>query len=92
MEAGNVNQFLEEITWQEETILFNGKKYFFNPWEHQGIGRLEIQQWNLKDEWVSDFFYVEGNTTEECVKKMVAAPIWDGKTFWEAESEMTWTD
>lgn len=58
MEAGNVNQFLEEITWQEETILFNGKKYFFNPWEHQGIGRLEIQQWNLKDEWVSDFFYV----------------------------------
>lgn len=92
MEAGNVNNFLEEITWQEEVILFRGKKYFFNPCEHLGIGRLEIQQWNLNDEWESDFFYVEGRTTQECVNIMTAAPIWDGMTFWDAEPEMTWTD
>lgn len=92
MESGNVNQFLESITWQEEAVLFNGHKYFFNPHGSGEQAVLEIQQWNLRDEWELDFYRTTGVTSGECVKKMVGEPIWNGKTFWEAESEMRWIE
>lgn len=92
MEAGNVNEFLEKIAYQEEAVIFNEHKYFFNPCEQHGVGKLEIQQWNLNDEWEADFFNIESKTTEECVKKMVSLPIWNGRTFWEVEPEMIWTE
>ena len=92
MEAENVNEFLESITWQEDIILFKGKKYFFNPCGYPDRAVLDIQRLNLKNEWEEDFYHVEGATTRECVTKMTAAPIWDGKTFWEAEPAMTWTE
>lgn len=92
MEAGNVNQFLENITWQEEAVLYDGQKYFFNPCSYHDHANLEIQQWNLRNEWVCDFYEITAASIDECIKKMTAAPIWNGKTFWEAESEMTWTE
>jgi len=94
MEAGNVNEFLEKITYQEEAVLYKGRKYFFNPTGNESVGRakLDVDLWTNDNQWEQDVLHVEATTHSECVKKMTAAPIWSGKTFWEAESEMTWTE
>ena len=92
MEDGNVNEFLEKITYQEEALLFKGEKYFFNGWGPIGHAKLDVELLDQDDLWVRNVFHIEGRTMQECVDEMTKAPIWDGKTFWEAESEMTWTE
>lgn len=94
MEAGNVNDFLESITWQEDALRFRGKKYFFNPTGRESIGqaKLSIMQLTEGNLWERDVFEVESPTFAECALRMTQAPIWDGMTFWEAEKEMTWID
>ena len=32
------------------------------------------------------------NSVKECADKFLEAKIWDGKSFWEVESEMEWVD
>lgn len=94
MEAGNVNEFLEKITYQEEAVLYRGRKYFFNPTgnESEGQARLDIERWTDKNLWERDILHIEAPTHAECVKRMTAAPVWDGRTFWEVETEMNWTE
>lgn len=92
MEDGDVNQFLDNITFQEEAVVFEGKKYFFNPCGYRTHGQLEIQQWKLNNDWESDFYYVDAADVYECIRLMTKACMWNGKTFWEAESEMRWVE
>lgn len=94
MEAGNVNCFLEKIIYQEEAVLYKGKKYFFNPIGEESKGKaiLDIERWTLDNLWEEDVLHIEASTQAECVKKMISALIWDGKVFWEAEPDMIWTE
>ena len=34
----------------------------------------------------------DGKTIEECHEAFLGAPIFDGKTFWDAEQDIEWVD
>lgn len=42
--------------------------------------------------FLADVFEFEGDTITDCIEAFENAPIWAGKTFYDAESEMTWID
>lgn len=51
---------------------------------------IEIQQhipWSLDTFWET-----EGKSMHECLSNFLKAPIFNGKTFWEAENEIKWVD
>lgn len=70
------------------------KNIFFNPWynekEKHFIMRIEL--FDNDDNFLQEVFYSIVNNQGDNLKKFLEAPVWDGKTFWEAESEMPWID
>jgi hypothetical protein len=96
MEDGNVNEFLNSITYQDTAVLFQGKRYCFNPMspcEQHSDFIWDIYIWSGKHgEEEIPVASISGSSVDECMQKFLAAPLWDGKTFWQAQKEMTWVD
>ena len=88
---GNVNEFVDILSRGGELwFLFKGVKYFFQGWyEANGMHVFVVEAENLPD-GQKYFWRKSSMKIEECAKAFFDAPIWDGKTFWEAEHEMTW--
>lgn len=92
MKGGKINDFLDQVTWEEHVLCFRGERYFFNPigdGDHATLGIFVVDDGG---NWVRDVLTLEERTTIDCVRKMTDLPIWDGMTFWEAEREMSWVD
>ncbi len=92
---GNVSEFIDKITFQEEAVIYNGKKYFFhgliyNP--NEKVYSFEIHLWDENDHYVDTVYRCEGNTQNECMEKLLNDSIIEGKSFWEAESNMKWIE
>ena len=56
------------------------------------IEELVGEIWDEHDQFIKQVFYSKGQTQNDNLNKFLETPIWDGKTFWQAESEMTWID
>ena len=89
---GKVEDFLEGIYNLQEIIhIYNGKKYFlqgYGGWKGEPY-TLELQLWEpeQKNLWK----YVDKDPIL-CRNKFLKEPLYDGKTFWEVESEIEWVD
>ncbi len=93
---GDVNYFVEMLSMGcELNFLYKGKEYMVQGW-HQRDGLYTIVlETELPDDFPPDQDYMWqkiDTEMEACAEAFLAAPIWDGKTFWEVESEITWTD
>ncbi len=88
---GNVNEFVDILSRGGELwFLFRGVKYFFQGWcEPNGMHVFVIDTGSISDIY---FWKTSSMRIEECMESFLSAPIWDGKTFWEVEHEMTWVD
>jgi len=93
---GNARKVIEDIYSQDVEIIFEGKEYFINgcscAFDEKGNvkrARLEVYDMTTEDEDAFIIFSVECKTQDECVQAFESAPIWNGRTFWDAEHEMT---
>lgn len=91
MKNGNINEFMDKLWGGEELIYtYNGKKYFSQGYtQDDGSYRFELQLWEPR---VETFWEVIGLTRQESLEAFLKEPLFDGKTFWEAEKEMEWVD
>lgn len=49
---------------------------------------MTVDQW---DPPVEDYIWsTQGETMEQCFNEFLEAHIFDGRTFWDTESEMEW--
>ncbi len=89
---GNVNEFVDGLyRGNEWWFLFNGKKYFIQGWWESGKATLALD--DCSDVNNPNYMWERtADNMEENVDAFLNAPIWDGKTFWEVEYEMTWID
>ena len=96
---GNVSEFVDNLYYGSEMyFFFRGKKYFIQGWVEDSIHYLVLDYGFEGDDVPKDYVF-NGYIWEhksldsgECVQAFLNAPIWDGKTFYEVEKEMTWTD
>lgn len=92
MIGGSPYEFADRIyTCQDTVYLYKGIKYWFQGYM---IGdkavHMEVTQYQPSSE--KYIWEYDGKTIEECQEAFLHAPIFDGKTFWEAEQEITWVD
>lgn len=93
MNNGNPHDFIDHLYSGQDTVyLFRGVKYWSQGYRIEGraVWRIEVFQYQPP----SDGFLWENESESvtECMEAFLAAPIFDGKSFWEAESEIEWVD
>lgn len=89
---GNANDFVDRIYSCQDTIfVYKNIKYWFQGYMPDvDIVHMEIFQYQPSCEEV--IWEYNSNTIEECHQAFLNAPIFDGKTFWEVESDIEWVD
>ena len=92
MIGGNPNDFLDRIYSCQDTIyIYNGIKYWFQGYmPDSNTVHMEVIQYqpaNNKEIWSHD-----AATIEQCKQAFIAAPLFNGKTFWDAEQDIEWVD
>ena len=95
MIGGNVNDFLDHVTYEEAAVRYKGEKYFFygllkNP--DTGMFEFTIDLWDDRGWYVKTVYQAVAQTDSECMERFLTDPIFDGKRFWNIEKEMEWLD
>lgn len=92
MVGGTPNEFLNRIYSCQDTVyIYDGIKYWFQGYmpDDKSV-HMEIIQYQPpsdKEIWCHD-----GKNIEECYQAFIDAPIFGGKTFWDAEQDVQWVD
>ena len=90
---GDPHDFVDvAYTGQDIIFVFRGVKYWFQGYTNfeTHISHMEVFQYQPPSE---DYIWeIDSDSMEKCLEAFLEAPIFDGKTFWEAESEIEWVD
>jgi len=89
---GDVQDFVNRIDYGDELIsMYRGKKYFPQGlFEKDGKCATCLDRWEMS---ADDYIWIgEGDSRHFPVEEFLKQKPWDGRAFWEAESEMEWMD
>jgi hypothetical protein len=95
---GNVNEFVNNLDFEHQAVIYKGHKLFFEGVIYYRERReknkynFEIYQYSLDEIYEKDFFSIWCDSVSKCIEEFIKAPIFDGKTFWEVEKEMEQID
>lgn len=91
MKNGNINEFVDKIHYGDELVfLYKGNKYFLQGFKENGVCTLYLDRWVPP---AGDYLWKkDGDAVSFPVDDFLNAPIWDGKRFWDIESEIEWVD
>lgn len=95
MIGGAPNRFLESVASGNNTVyIFRGITYWAQGWTIFKGFHYEIYQHEPYDPIISNqnMWEYDGLDSYDCMHAFEKAPIFDGKTFWEVESEIEWID
>ena len=94
MEGGQVIDFFDAFYYQSVEFIFKGESYFSDGRTSLSVGKSSffVMRGKERGECLEDVYDFEGTSIPECIAAFENAPIWDGKTFWQAEQEMEWVD
>lgn len=88
---GDVNEFVEYASWGAELIfLYKGQKLFLQGYMWEGKYTLWLERWEPPCDY--GIWEAAGDDKHYPLEEFLQAKLWDGRTFWEAEAEMEWTD
>ena len=89
MKNGNVQEFVDHICYGDELwFLYNGTKYFLEGWIENDI--LELVLYEMKENG-KDYKW-KGDNNNYPVEDFLSDRVFDGKTFWKIENDITWVD
>lgn len=90
MKNGNVNEFVDGLYYGDERIfLYRGQKFFIEGLSYDNKNHLILYRWEPTFDHIWESIDEIGPFR---VEKFLSAPLFDGKTFWEVESEIEWVD
>lgn len=101
---GTVKEFLESGYYSEATLFYHGHTYWFEGDTDFKTGITHEFVAKYPATVVNGVYTVRGSETTELVfemndkdreaikAKLLRAPIFEGKSFWEVESELAWYD
>ncbi len=95
MKNASAKDFVDHTTYEECAVIYNGTKYFFHGAifdQEKNKYTYDIAIWNDKNEFVNFILTEEYDSVLDCLDRALEAPIFEGKTFWEAEKDMEWID
>lgn len=92
---GNMQAFLDKLAMgMELEVSFRGKSYLIQGWDRSDDDpsiAAHIEMFDLGDTPKHDYeFRYDGPSRGECTEAFLAARLWDGMAFDEAEPEIEW--
>ena len=89
LKNGNVHEFIDHVFYGDELwFLYHGKKYFLEGWMHDQ--RLYLCLYEMAEDGKE--YIWEGDSSHYPVDAFLKANIWNGQSFWEAETDIEWVD
>lgn len=95
MKNATTRDFLEEIEQGEAYIRYAGKDFHINGCQCVFGENWKILSTHMDIFDITDTRYEwkhESGTPAEAMKAFLSEPLIDGKTFWELEPDLEWTD
>ena len=95
MKNGNVSEFIDQTTYEECAVMYMGAKYFFHGVIYDKEANeysYDIDIWDDHGNYVRTIFSKKASSPEKCLELAQNEPIFEGKTFWEAEQDMEWVE
>ena len=95
MRGGDTNDFIDHSTYEECAVIYMGTKYFFHGLlfdKKKNVYSYQIDIWDENGNFVQTVFSQTASSAERCLALAQQAPIFYGKTFWEAEPNMEWVE
>ena len=94
---GDPHEFVDHLYSGQDTVfVFHGVKYWFQGYtvEETKTDHMEIFQYQPSPEPTGDYYLwtCDADSMEKCLDAFLDAPIFDGKCFWDVESEIEWVD
>ena len=88
---GDVRDFVDRIHYGDELVfMYRGQKFFLEGlFQDDNKFTTYLDRWELPG---TDYIWVGKGDKTYPVQEFLMARLWDGRTFWEAESEMEWVD
>ena len=95
MRGGNVSDFVDHTTYEECAVRYQGVKYFFHGLIFDTDKKeysYVIDIWDNCGNYIQTIFNQTASSADKCLKLAQNAPVFNGKTFWEAEPDMEWVE
>lgn len=97
MKDGNVYEFLDHSSYEEVAVEYGGYKFFFYGLRRDPITNLysfTIERYELgfNGAYIDTVYDKQAPSKKECMEQFYYSPLFDGKTFWELEKDMTWIE
>lgn len=89
MTGGSAEEFVDALSLGiEKEFSFRGRTLFAQGGGADGTWQMTVAQWDPPED--DHLWSTEAGTMRECFERFLEAPIFDGKTFWQVESELEW--
>ena len=89
---GDPKEFVEDLHYGDERIfLYDGHRYFIQGYTTED-GKLALEIFGLDPDNFDYLWTVSSDDKNYPVAEFERAPIFNGKTFWEAEKDIQWVD
>ena len=97
MENGKLKDFIETMGYNDNILKYKEKYYLFVGFDYNEETKtytFTVHEVNNKGygDIIGTKFQHQGTSPQDCIENFLKAKIWDGKSFYEAEKEMTWID
>ena len=95
MKGGSASKFLDQTTYEECAVIYKGVKYFFYGLlfdKSKNEYSYTIDALDCDGNYLKTAFDKTDSTMKGCMDLALDAPIFDGKTFWQAEADMEWVE
>lgn len=97
---GNVSDFVDNLYYGTEMyFVFKDKKYFIQGWVKDSLHYLvldfdyETENYDSNNPNCNKYLWEYTSAdSQECVDAFLNAPLWNGKTFYEVEDSIVWSD
>ena len=89
---GDPKAFIEGLHYGDEHyFVYDGRKYFIQGYSTEDR-KLALEIFGLDPDNFDYLWTVVSDNENYPVAEFESAPIFNGKTFWEAEKEIEWVD
>lgn len=91
MNGNTLTEFINDLLTMggpEKEFVYNNKNYFLESCYHEDKDLIEMYLFEITDD-EAPIISFWGKTFQECVDQFENAPIFDGKTIYEAEKDIT---
>lgn len=96
MVDGNVNEFIDNLTMQDEMVRYNGHLYYFYGIQYNSRKKVYYARIDRFGESIHQFeeevYYYESPDISDCLEHLLSDKYWNGKTFYEVQGSMRWVD